>query len=68
MVTKNEMDKYWKLLSLAYVTEESDESDDPDNPNGIVEHKLDWRSESKFFLLAIRHITLLIVLKDFPLS
>ncbi len=65
MVTKNEMDKYWKLLSLAYVTEESD---DPDNPNGIIEHKLDWRSESKFFLLAIRHITLLIVLKDFPLS
>ncbi len=38
MVTKNEMDKYWKLLSL---TEESD------NPNGIIEHKIDWR---KFFL------------------
>lgn len=39
------MEKYWKLLSLGYVTEESD---DDDNPNGIIEHKLPWRSDSKF--------------------
>ena len=35
------MEKYWSKLSLAYVTEESD---DPENPNGIIEHKLQWRS------------------------
>ena len=34
----------WNCLSLAYMTEESD---DEDNPNGIVEHKLEWRSKSK---------------------
>ena len=44
VVTKGEREKYWKHLSLAYVTEESD---DPDNPNGIIEHKLLWRSESE---------------------
>lgn len=33
-----------KVLNLMYVTEESD---DPENPNGIVEHKLPWRSQSK---------------------
>ncbi len=27
-----------------YVTEESD---DPNNPNGLIEHKLPWRSPSK---------------------
>ena len=43
-VTKGEMDKYWKHLNLSYVTEESD---DPDNPNGLVEHKLVWRSKSE---------------------
>lgn len=45
MVTKGEKEKYWHLLNLMYVTEESD---DPDNPNGIIEHKLQWRSKSKF--------------------
>lgn len=44
MVTKGERDKYWKYLSLMYVTEESD---DPDNQNGLIEHKLPWRSQSK---------------------
>ena len=44
MVSASEMDKYWIYLNLNYVTEESD---DPDNPNGIIEHKLLWRSESK---------------------
>lgn len=43
VVGKAEMER-WKYLSLAYMTEESD---DPDNPNGIVEHKLQWRSKSK---------------------
>ena len=52
MVTKNEMEKYWKFLSIAYVTEESD---DPDNPNGIVEHKLAWRSESEFHITYLPH-------------
>ena len=46
-VTKNEMDKYWKHLSIMYMTKESDNSD---NPNGIVEHKLLWRSKSKLRL------------------
>ena len=46
MVTKTEMENYWKFLSLAYVTEESD---DPDNPNGIIEHKLTWCSSSNTF-------------------
>ena len=44
VVTKTELDKYWKHLNLNYVTEESDDST---NPNGIVEHKLPWRSKSK---------------------
>ena len=39
------MEKYWKFLSVAYVTEESD---DPDNPNGLIEHKLEWTSDSNF--------------------
>ena len=29
----------------AYVTEESD---GPDNPNGLIEHKLEWTSDSDF--------------------
>ena len=33
MVSNNEMEKYWKFLSLSYGTEESD---DMDNPNGII--------------------------------
>ena len=44
VVTKAELDKYWKHLNLNYVTEESDDST---NPNGIIEHKLPWRSKSK---------------------
>ena len=44
-MTPNEMEKYWKFLNLGYVTEESD---DADNPNGIIEHKLTWRSESEY--------------------
>jgi len=37
VVTKGEMEKYWRKLSLVYVTEESV---DLNNPNGIIEHKL----------------------------
>ena len=44
VVNKGEMEKYWQYLSITYVTEESD---DPDNPNGLVEHKIEWRSDSK---------------------
>ena len=44
VVTTQEREKYWKFLSLYYVTEESD---DPDNPNGIIEHHLPWRSKSE---------------------
>ncbi len=44
VVTAIEMNKYWKFLSLVYMTEESD---DEANPNGIVQHKPEWRSESK---------------------
>ena len=47
MVSKNEMDKYWQFLNVNYMTEESD---DPSNPNGIIEHRLPWRSESKLYL------------------
>ena len=36
--------KYQTNFNLNYVTKESD---DPENPNGIIEHKLPWRSESK---------------------
>lgn len=43
VVTEKEMDKYWKHLSQAYMTEESD---DPDDPEKIVQHKLPWRSQS----------------------
>ena len=32
MVKREEMEKFWRKLSLAYVTEKSD---DLDNPNGI---------------------------------
>ncbi len=37
--------KYWQHITLAYLTEESD---DPDNPNGIIEHKIAWRSHGKY--------------------
>ena len=42
------MERYWRHLNLDYVTEESD---DAENPNGIIEHKLSWRSNSKFQFL-----------------
>ena len=35
---------HWKQLSLEYMTEESD---DPEDDNVIIEHRLQWRSESK---------------------
>ena len=44
MVSETEKQKYWVHLNLNYMTEESD---DADNPNGIIEHKLPWRSPSK---------------------
>ena len=52
MVTKGEREKYWKHLNLMYLTEESD---DPENPNGIIEHKLPWRSQSKFKMFLRHH-------------
>ena len=48
------MEKYWKFLSVAYVTEESD---DPDNPNGLIEHKLEWTSDSNFFYVLAKCIS-----------
>ena len=45
MVSKKEFEKYWYLLSNAYMT---DESDDPDDSNVIVVRKLPWRSESNY--------------------
>ena len=33
--------KYWKDVSLEFMSEESD---DPDNPNVLIIHKLPWRS------------------------
>ena len=42
-MSKVEAEKYWSKLDLSYMTEESD---DPDNPNGIIEHKIPWRSKS----------------------
>ena len=60
--------KYWQTLSLLYITEESD---DPDNPNGIIEHKLHWCSQSKFIneISVITHnnsdLTVFVELSDF---
>lgn len=54
MVTKTEMENYWQFLSLACVTEELD---DPENPNGIIEHKLTWRSSNKLYFLNVMHFT-----------
>ena len=50
------MEKYWKFLGLGYVTEESD---DMDNPNGIIEHKLKWRSDSKATIIII-HVAIIL--------
>ena len=47
-MTPVEKDKYWKFLSLHYLTEESD---DPDNSNGIIEHR-QWRSKCELFNIA----------------
>ena len=52
VVKKNEIDKYWEHFTLLYMTEKSD---DPENPNGIVEHKLLWRSSSKYSIGAFSH-------------
>lgn len=52
MIKQDEMEKFWHKLSVAYVTEESN---DPDNPNGIVEHKLQWRFQSRFIVLCDDH-------------
>ncbi len=49
------MEKYWKYLSLAYVTEESD---DLDNPNGLIEHKIEWRSESEYTFRTLNRVHL----------
>ena len=65
---KREMEKYWQKLSLLYITEESD---DPDNPNGIIEHKFHWCSQSKFIneISVITHnnsdLTVFVELSDF---
>ena len=65
---KRELEKYWLKLSLLYITEESD---DPDNPNGIIEHKLHWCSQSKFIneISVITHnnsdLTVFVELSDF---
>ena len=42
MVQEEEM-KYWKQLSVEFMSEESD---DPDDPSVIVIHPLCWRSDS----------------------
>lgn len=36
--------KYWDQLNVACMT------DDPDNPAQLVQHKLPWRSQSKFIV------------------
>ena len=59
VVSSGEREKYWKHLSLMYVTEESD---DPDNPNGLLEHKLPWRSKSELLKFIRRSIGEIILL------
>ena len=49
-VTPQEMDKYWKHLSLYYVTEESD---DADNPNGIVDSLGDQKVCTSVIAIAV---------------
>ena len=44
MVTKKEHKDYWCHLSQLYMTEESDDLEDPSK---IIQHKLQWRSDSK---------------------
>ena len=42
--------QYWEVLTLDYMTEESDDESDP---NCIVEHKLPWRSNGKCGMHAV---------------
>ena len=44
VVKPSEM-KHWNQLTLEYMTEESD---DPEDESVIIEHRLQWRSESKY--------------------
>ena len=44
VVSKTEYERYWKFLSVEYMTEASDDLEDD---NIIVERKLTWRSESE---------------------
>lgn len=52
VVTPREMERYWRHLNLGFMTEESD---DPENPNGIVEHRLLWRSQSKLVFMQLHN-------------
>ena len=54
MVKPNEL-KHWNQLTLDYMTEESD---DPEDDSVIVEHRLQWRSESKLMLRLFRSIVI----------
>ena len=56
-MTEKEMEKYWKELNQAYMTEESD---DPDDPDVIILHKLNWRSQSKLRVSLCLCITLFV--------
>lgn len=48
MVKESENDK-WKTLDYRYMTEESD--DESTNKAVIVQHKLPWHSDSKYYHL-----------------
>lgn len=48
MVLKEES-RFWKDLSLFYMTEESDCGS---NPNVVIEHKIPWRSKGYQLQLA----------------
>lgn len=57
MVTEKEM-KFWKQLSINYMTEESD---DPSNNGALITHKLPWRSQSKDITI-FKPITIIVML------
>ena len=61
--------KYWKHITLAYLTEESD---DPDNPNGIIEHKIPWRSQGKIYIkknmVKVKYYNIYIELNEFMMK
>ena len=63
MVKPSEM-VHWKQLTLEYMTEESD---DPDDSSLIVEHKLQWRSQSNVLLvkISLKYINFAAELEDF---